>query len=127
MIHVRTLQPHDPLPEGHRLSVLRRFDTDDPRRVVTEINLSVAPGRSQVVQPTQPDGTPMTLDDAIAAARRVAEEEGVTEVFVLDRTAGPLEHEVVEHGGDHGFDGRPLQDTDPEDGERGPDMRDRTP
>ncbi len=129
MIEIRKLDPHDPLPEGrgHRVIVLRRFDEDDPRRIVVEITLTGAPGRSEVARPTRADGTAMSLNDAIAAARQVAETEGVREVFVLDRTAGKLEHDVIEHAGDHSFAGKKLDDNDLEDDEKGADMRDRRP
>ena len=129
MVEIRRLDPHDPLPEGrgHRVIVLRQFDEDDPRRQVTEIILTGEPGHSEVVRPTLPNGSPISLDDAIQQARKVARSEGISQVYVLDRTAGQLEHDVVEHGGDHNFPGRKLDDTDPEDGERGPDMRDRGP
>ena len=65
----------------------------------------------------------MSLDEAISAARKVAKLEGIGQVFVLDRTDGRLEHEIIEHAGDHSFPGRLLDDTVPEDGETGPDMR----
>jgi hypothetical protein len=129
MIQIRKLDPHDPLPEGrgHRVIVLRRFDEDDPRRTVTEITLTGAPGRSEVARPTHADGSPMSLDEVISAAKRVAETEGIREVFVLDRTAGQLEHDVIEHAGDHSFPGKKLDDMDLEDDEKGADMRDRQP
>lgn len=128
MIEVRRLDPHDPLPEGrsHRVIVLRRFDEDDPRKIVTEITLTGAPGQSEVARPAHANGSPMSLDQVIAAAQEVAKTEGIDQVFVLDRTAGQLEHEVIEHAGDHSFSGKRLDDTDPEDGESGPDMRPRT-
>lgn len=124
-IDIRKLDPHDPLPEGRsgRVIVLRRFDEDDPRKIVTEITLTGAPGRSEAVQPVRTDGAAMSLEEAVSAAREVAKSEGIGQVFVLDRTAGRLEHEVVEHAGDHSFPGKTLDDTDPEDGENGPDMR----
>lgn len=129
MIEIRRLDPHDPLPEGrgHRVIVLRRFDEDDPRRQVTEIILTDAPGHSETARPTGPDGRALSVEDATMAARKIAESEGISQVYVLDRTAGRLEHEVVEHGGDHSFPGKALDDTDLEDGEKGPDMRDRAP
>lgn len=129
MVEIQRLDPHDPLPEGrgHRVIVLRRFDEDDPRRIVTEIMLTGAPGHSEVARPVGENGSPMSLEGAIAAARKVAESEGIGRVFVLDRTAGRLEHEVAEHGGDHSFPGRSLDDTDLVEGEHGPDMRDRLP
>lgn len=129
MIEIRRLDPHDPLPEGraHRVIVLRRFDEDDPRRVVTEITLTGAPGRSEVARPTHSNGAPMSLDEVIDAAQHVAATEGIHEVFVLDRTAGQLEHDVIEHAGDHSFSGTKLDDMDLEEDEKGPDMRDRRP
>ena len=125
MIEVRRLDPHDPLPEGrsHRVIVLRRFDEDDPRKIVTEITLTAAPGRSEVARPAHVDGSAMSLEEVIAAAQQVAKTEGIEQVFVLDRTAGQLEHEVIEHAGDHSFPGKQLRDDDPEDGEMGADMR----
>lgn len=124
-VEIRKLDAHDPLPEGqaHRVIVLRRFDEDDPRKIVTQITLTGSPGHSEVVQPARADGSAMSLDEAVSAARKVAESEGIGQVFVLDRTAGRLEHDVIEHAGDHSFPGKALEDTDPEDGEAGPDMR----
>lgn len=124
-VEIRKLDPHDPLPEGRsgRVIVLRRFDEDDPRKIVTEITLTGPPGRSEAVQPVRADGTAMSLDEAVSAAREVAKSEGIGQVFVLDRTAGRLEHEIVEGAGDHSFPGKTLDDTDLEDGENGPDMR----
>lgn len=120
----RTLEPHAPLPEGRHVSVLRRFDEDNPDRVITEIVLGIRPGYTETANPARPDGTPMSLDEAVAAAKRVAESEGIHTVFVVDRTAGPREHEILEHGGDHSVDMDKLDDTDMEEGKRGPDMRD---
>ena len=124
-VEIRKLDPHDPLPEGRvgRVVVLRRFDEDDPRKIVTEITLTGRPGASEAVRPVRADGAAMSLDEAVSAAQKVAESEGIGLVFVLDRTAGRLEHEVVEHAGDHSFPGKTLDDTDSEDGESGPDMR----
>lgn len=129
MVEIIRLDPHDPLPEGrkHRVIVLRRLDEDDPRRVLTEITLTGAPGRSEVARPVHADGTAMSLDEAVAAARKVAETEDVHEVFVLDRTAGRLEHDVIDHAGDHSFRGKKLDDSDLEEDEKGPDMRDVRP
>lgn len=125
MATIRRLDPHDPLPEGGRnVVVMHRLDEDDPRHTHTEILLTGAPGRGEAVRPMRPDGTPMTLDEAIQAAERVAESEGLHTVFVVDRTAGPRETEVLTHGGDHSVNMQALQDSDLEDGERGADMRD---
>ncbi len=74
--------------------------------------------------PTGAGGRPMGLDEAIAAGRAVAKTEGLRTVYVIDRTAGPREREVLEHGGDHSADMEGLDDMDLEEGERGPDMRD---
>ncbi len=123
-VKTRKLEPHAPLPEGRHVSVLRRFDEDNPDQVVTEIVLGTAPGRAETVNPAQPDGTPMSFGEAIAAAKRVAESEHIGTVFVVDRTAGSREHEILEHGGDHSVDMDKLDDMDLEEGERGPDMRD---
>ena len=124
-IETRKLEPHAPLPEGRHVSVLRRFDEDNPDKVVTEIVLGTGPGRMETVHPRRPDGTPMPLGEAVQAARQVAASEGVAQVFVIDRLAGTREHEVLEHHGDHSVDMEGLDDMDLEEGERGPDMRDR--
>ena len=99
MAEVQFLNPHDPAPEGgHAVVVMRRFD----------------------------DGTPMSLDQAVAAARLVADEAGIETVQVIDRTAGPRERDIQQHGGDHSVHMERLDDDDMEEGERGPDMRDRS-
>ena len=124
MTDVRRLEPHASLPDARHVTVLRRFDEDNPDRVITEIVLGTAPGRSEAVNPVAPDGTPMALPDAIEAAKKVAESERITAVHVIDRTAGPREHEILDHGGDHSVNMGKLDDMDLEEGERGPDMRD---
>lgn len=116
------LAPHDPLPDGRTLSVLRHFEADDPDRATIEIVLAGKP--AQVTHPRRPDGTPMTLDEAIAAARTVAKQEGIRTVFVIDRMAGPRERDIMGHGGDHSVHMDQLLDTDEEDAVRGSDMRD---
>lgn len=129
MTEITRLEPHDPLPEGpgRRVLVMRRFDEDDPRKTITELHLTGGGVPAEAARPMMPDGTPMRLDDAIEAARRVAESEAVDRVYVVDRTAGAREQEIMSHGGDHSINMDKLQDTDPEDGEQGPDMRDRRP
>lgn len=125
MVEVRYLDPHDPLPEGgRRVVVMHRLDEDDPSHTHTEILLTGAPGRGEAVRPMRPDGAPMPLDEAIEAAKRVADSEGLHDVYVVDRTAGPREREVLAAGGDHSVNMDGLSDTDPEDDERGADMRD---
>ena len=128
MVQVRHHNPHDPLPEGGRtVIVLHRLDEDDPRRTVTQIMLTGRPGQGETVHPMRPDGHPMTLDEAVEAAKQVAESEGLDVVHLVDRTAGSREQEVLTHGGDHSVNMASLDDTDLEEGERGSDMRDRSP
>lgn len=118
------LAPHDPMPEGpgRQVVVLRRFDEDDPKVVTIQIILTGKPEQS--THPHRPDGSLMPMEEAIAAARTVAEQEGIRRVFVLDRVEGERERDIVAHGGDHSVAMDKLVDTDEEDGERGPDMRD---
>ena len=127
MTEITRLEPHDPLPEGsdRRVLVLQRFDEDDPRKTVIELHLAGGGVRAEATRPVSPDGALMQLEDAIDAACKVAETEGLGRVYVVDRTAGPREQEILAHKGDHSVNMEDLQDTDPEDGERGPDMRDR--
>ena len=124
MVKINTLSPHDPMPSGpnRQVVVLRRFEEDNPGRTTVEIVLTGSP--EEVTHPRRPDGSAMSFDDAIAAAKRVAESEGIDSVFVLDRMQGKREHEILAHQGDHGIHGEGLADVDTEDGEQGPDMRD---
>ena len=119
------LAPHDPLPDGpgRQVVVLRRFEEDDPDRATVEIILTGKP--EQVTHPHRPDGSLMSFEEAIKAAGRVAREEGLASVYVLDRMGGGREHDIISHGGDHSVHGEGLEDTDEEDGVRGSDMRDR--
>ena len=119
------LAPHDPIPSGpaRHVVVLHRFDEDAPSRTITVITLTGHP--DETTRPMNQDGTPMNLGQAIEAAKRVAESEGLTRVFVLDRTAGDREQDILKHGGDHSVHMDGLVDFDLEDGEHGPDMRDR--
>ena len=123
MAELVMLMPHDALPEGRVVTVMQRFDEEDPDKVIVEIALSPAHGERETTRPMHPDGRPMGFEDAIAAARKVADSEGLPRVFALDRTAGPLEQEVLAHGGAHDAKGHALSDTDLEDGESGPTMR----
>ena len=61
----------------------------------------------------------MTLEQAIAAAVLVADEAGIAAVQVIDRTAGPRERDIQQHGGDHSVHMERLDDDDLEEGERG--------
>ena len=123
MASIRHLNPHDPAPEGHAVTVLRRFDEDDPHKVVVEIALTHIHAPTERTHPMDAGGAPMGLDDAVAAACRVADEEGVEWVAVIDRTGGPREHDIQQHGGDHSIHMDRLDDDDLEEGETGPDMR----
>lgn len=123
MAELVTLNPHDALPDGRVVTVLRRFDEEQPDRVVVEIALVGQDGRRETTHPVRPDGRAMSFEEAIEAARAVADSEHLPRVYVVDRTAGPLEQEVLAHGGAHDARGVPLEDEDVEDGERGPDMR----
>ncbi len=123
MAELVMLNPHDALPDGRVVTVLQRFDEDDPDRVIVEIALSGEHGQRETTRPLHPDGRPMGFEDAIAAARQVADSERLPRVFALDRTAGPLEREVLAHGGAHDAKGHALSDSDVEEGEQGPDMR----
>ncbi|MBV9758269.1 MAG: hypothetical protein JO047_14560 [Alphaproteobacteria bacterium] len=125
MVKTRTLQPHDPLPDPPAIVVMRRFDEDDPRRLMIELIVAHASGAEETSRPLRDDGTPMDLDEAIAAARKLAGERSLEAVYVVDRTAGPRERDILSHGGDHSVDMDQLDDMDLEDGEKGPDMRDR--
>ncbi len=124
MAEIRTLNPHDPFPDhGHHVVVLRRFDEDDPHKTVIEITLTHTKGLPERSHPKRPNGGEMSLDEAIAAAKRVADEAGIATVQVIDRTAGPRERDIQLHGGDQSIHMERLDDDDMEEGEPGPDMR----
>jgi hypothetical protein len=125
MIEIVRLAPHDELPTGptKNVIVLHRFDEDAPRETVTVITLTGHPDEN--THPRNPDGQPMQLEEAIEAAKKVAESEGLTRIFVADRTQGDRERDILSHGGDHSVNGEGLQDFDLEDGVRGSDLRDR--
>lgn len=121
MVEIVTLNPHDPVPDGGRhVVVLRRFDEDDPHKIVTLILLTHRKGLPETAQPA------MDFQGIIAAAAEVAKEEGIGVVQVIDRTAGPRERDILQHGGDHSVHMDRLDDDDMEEGERGSDMRDRS-
>lgn len=124
MTDIITLGPHDPLPEGPgHVIVLQRFCEDSPCETETQIILTGTP--NQNTHPFRQDGTPMPLDEAVAAGELVAQTEGIDHVTVVDRTAGSREQDILQHGGDHSVHMEELDDTDMEEGERGSDMRDR--
>ena len=126
MTELRRLAPHDPVPdEGPFRLVLKRFAEDAPRMTIVEL-ISAEPGEPPMLSvPARPDGTPMGFEQAIEAALVQAEAAGVPVLLALDRTAGAREQAVLSHAGDRTVDMQTLQDTDPEDGEEGTDIRDR--
>ena len=119
------LDPHDPLPEGpaRRVVVLRRFDEDSPRATHIEIRLEGGGHMPEITRPANAHG-PLDWDAAVEAAIQVARSERLDRITTLDRTAGPREQDILQHAGDHSVHMEALADTDPEDGEAGPDMRD---
>jgi hypothetical protein len=124
MAEILKLNPHDPMPDkGHNVIVLRRFDEDDPHKSVIEITLTHARGLPERSHPARPDGSQMSLEEAVAAASKVADEAGIKTVHVIDRLAGPRERDIQQHGGDHTVHMERLDDDDMEEGEPGPDMR----
>lgn len=125
MVETRTLQPHDPLPGPPAIVVMRRFDEDDPRRLMIELIVSHRSGAEQTSRPVRADGTLMEFEEAITAALDLAAARRLEAVYVVDRTAGPRERDILSHGGDHSVASDQLDDMDLEDGEKGPDMRDR--
>jgi hypothetical protein len=127
MAEIRTLQPHDPLPEGagKTLTVLRRLEEDTPGQTTVEIILSGRPGAFETTRPMRRDGAPMSLHEAVESARAVARSEGIEVIYVIDRAAGPRERDILRHHGDHSVHMEKLDDYDLEEGERGSDMRDR--
>lgn len=125
MAVIRTLEPHDPLPPAPAIVVMRRFDEDDPRSVMIEMIVSHQSGAEETSRPVLDDGTLMDFEQAVAAARALANAQGFEEVYVVDRTAGPRERDILAHGGDHSVHMEKLDDMDLEEGEKGSDMRDR--
>jgi len=125
MAVIRKLEPHDPLPPAPAIVVMRRFDEEDPRSVMIEMIVSHPSGAEETSRPVLDDGTLMDMEQSVEAARALANAQGIEEVHVVDRTAGPREREILSHGGDHSVDMETLDDMDLEEGEKGSDMRDR--
>lgn len=125
MTEIRRLDPHAALPGdlGRHVLVLCRFDGDAPDGIHVEISLITGPGKVETVQPRGEDGRPMPFEDAVQAGRRVAESEGLSVVYAVDRTQGAREQKVLAQHGDHSVDSASLIDMDLEDGEIGPTMR----
>lgn len=124
MTEIRKLAPHDPLPEGHSVVLLRRLAEDDPGGTMLELVVTGTDRSEHTEIPVDGEGAPLGFDAAIEAGSRRAESEGLSTLWVVDRTAGPRAQEVLTRHGDHGFAGEALDDDDLEEGEHGPDMRD---
>jgi hypothetical protein len=127
MTRIVDLAPHDPLPDGPALVLLRRFEEDDPRRIMIEIVALDAHHTESNARMTGPDGQPPSWKEATRRAQATAAEGQFPILYRIDRTAGPREREIAAHDGDHSTNMDQLDDFDLEDGETGPDMRDRSP
>ena len=125
MAEIRTLAAHDPLPGGHSIVVMRRFDEDAPRTLMIELIVTNPDHSEETERAIHPDGSPMSFDEATDVAQERAAAEGLDEIWKVDRTAGPREQEILNHAGDHSINSAMLDDDDLEDGVRGSDMRDR--
>ncbi len=124
-IRIIDLAPHDPLPDGPALVLLRRFEEDDPRQIMIELVALDAHHTESNARLTDQNGNPPSWEEATERARATAGEAKFPALHRIDRTAGPREREIAAHDGDHSTNMENLQDSDPEDGEAGPDMRDR--
>ncbi len=127
MIEIRTLQPNDPLPEGHSVTLMRRFDEDAPESVVIEMIVTNPDHSEETSIPTSQNGGLLAWDQAVAVAQARAEEEGLRHISVVDRTEGARARVILAHHGDHSVGSSALDDDDIEHGEHGSDMRDRGP
>ncbi len=124
MVETIRLAPHDPVPDyGNHVLVLRRMGEDDPGAVVTEI-VFYGPDSGTLPAITR-DGHAMSLEQAVQAAEAEADRRKLSRVYVVDRTAGKLEQEALHDHGERNFTADALDDTDPEDGVKGTDIRDR--
>jgi len=118
MAKIVILNPHDPLPARRRDAVLlRRFGEDDKSAIVTELDFAGA-------HPVMYFDAALAWGDILRAAYRSTVQHGLTHLYVVNRTAGPREAEVVLHHGDHGAFAGVLEDVDVADGVRGATMLD---
>ena len=126
MAEVRRLAPHDPVPEGGRyMLVMRRFGEDAPDVALTEVIMAEG-AEPPVLRPAvDAKGAPLDFEATVKRAAAEADRQGYGVVYAVDRTAGPQEHEVLEHHGDRTTGMERFADSDPEDGELGADMRER--
>lgn len=126
-MEIVTLDPHAEWPGGPARYVLlvRQFDEDRPRDTVIELHLRGGSEPAEATRPVNLGGRAMDWEQAMVAARAVAESENLSRIYLLDCTAGPREQDILQHDGDHSVHMETLSDTDEEDGVKGSDMRDR--
>ena len=124
MTEIRTLQPHDPLPDGPAIVLMRRFEEEDPIRSMIELIVIQKNQSEHTSRLLTEGGEPLAWDEAAAQAEALARDAGIHHVYHIDRTAGPREREIAEHGGDHSVAMETLDDDDLEEGVAGNDMRD---
>ncbi|MGI4745366.1 MAG: hypothetical protein ACRYGI_01045 [Janthinobacterium lividum] len=124
MTEIRTLQPHDPLPDGPAIVLMRRFEEEDPIRAMIELIVIHKNQSEETSRLLTEAGEPLPWDQAKTLAAAQAKQAGQHHVYHVDRTAGPREREIAEHGGDHTVAMDTLDDDDLEDGVKGTDMRD---
>ena len=125
MTRIIDLAPHDPLPDGPALVLLKRFEEDDPRQIMIEMIALDDHHTESNLRVSGADGRPPSWEEATRRAETIATEGKMPLLYRIDRTAGPREQEIAAHGGDHSANMEQLDDSDLEDGEHGPDMRDR--
>ena len=124
MTEIRTLLPHDPLPDGPAIVLMRRFEEEDPIRAMIELIVIHKNQSERTSRLLTAAGEPMPWDEAQTLATAQAKQAGLHQIYHVDRTAGPREREIAEHGGDHTVAMDKLDDDDLEDGVKGSDMRD---
>ena len=124
MTEIRTLQPHDPLPDGPAVILMRRFEEDAPDQVMMELIVIRADQTETTSRLLGEDGAPMSQDQAEERAREGAKGAGLHHLYHVDRTDGVREQAILAHHGDRSVDMEALDDDDLEDGEAGSDMRD---
>jgi hypothetical protein len=106
MTRIVRLQPHDALPTGRGdyITVIHRFKDDAPDETVTEITVTTRGSGAQSAVAEDHGAHALGLDKALERARVLAEHNGVPEIFVVDRTGGPVEQAVQAHHGDRGME-----------------------
>lgn len=127
MAEIRMLDAHDAMPEGkgRHVIVIKQFHEELPAQTVIQMILSRGEGPDEITEPVHADGRKMGFDEALRAARAVADSENIHFVYGIDRTQGPREKAVLAANGDHSVGVDKLDDFDLEEGERGADMEDR--